>query len=83
MIDHDPHAALGYIFAFRGRENERGMTAGGGWGLACGGTEKKCKRRGQWREKCTGKLGSLSFSNSPTRLYELRQKQLLVIFPGG
>lgn len=48
-----------------------------------GEREKKCKRRGQWREKCTGKLGSLSFSNSPTRLYGLRQKQLLVIFPGG
>lgn len=36
MIDHDPHAALGYIFAFRGRGNERGMTAWGGHG----GTEK-------------------------------------------
>ncbi len=39
VIDHDPHAALGYIFAFRGRENERGMTAWGGHG----GTEKSAK----------------------------------------
>jgi len=52
-------------------------------GGECIERKKKCTRRGQWREKCTGKLGSLSFSNSPTRLYGLRQKQLLVICPGG